>query len=145
MKLRYVKADPSGNTTVFILDAVPRDMYARIAKSVMSDRYLQAEQVGFIRESSRYPGSFRMDMAGGEFCGNGSRSFAAWLVLHGNDGTTLCNFREKERTIRTEVSGSDRMLEATVRNLSSDHSCNVSIKMPIPRNILHGENDELGE
>lgn len=145
MKLRYVKADPSGNTTVFILDAVSHDMYARVARAVMSDRYLQAEQVGFIRASSRYPGSFRMHMAGGEFCGNGSRSFAAWLALRGNDGTTLCNFLEKERKIQTEVSGSNRILEATVRNLSSDHRCNVSIGMPIPRNILHGENEELGE
>ena len=47
MELRFVKFNPSGNTTVLMPDPLPREKYPEIAIKVMSDTYLCAEQVGF--------------------------------------------------------------------------------------------------
>ena len=40
MQLQYVKLDPSGNTTILILDPVPQHMQADIARRVMAERSL---------------------------------------------------------------------------------------------------------
>lgn len=83
MKLHYIKANPSGNTTVFILDPVPKEQYAQVSKAVLSYENVGAEQLGFIIRDESCPNGWRMEMAGGEFCGNASRSFAAWLGMCG--------------------------------------------------------------
>ena len=72
MDLCYILADPSGNTTAFVLSPVPPHQYGPVARAVMER--LKAEQVAFLHDG-------RMDMMGGEFCGNASRSFALWQAL----------------------------------------------------------------
>ena len=73
MDLRIRTADPTGNITVFVLDKVRREDYAQIAAQLLEKEELHAEQVGFIEEKE--DGTWRMQMMGGEFCGNASRSF----------------------------------------------------------------------
>jgi diaminopimelate epimerase len=143
MKLRFLKVNPSGNTTVFVLDPVPREQYARVAGAIMQQCHVGAEQVGFIHEDT-YHGTLRMDMAGGEFCGNASRSFAAWLALRDESGFDVHNFKEAERKIIIQVSGHQGLLEATLGNLGADNKCFASVLMPIPKQILHGEDEYFG-
>ena len=81
MKLQFVKLDPTGNTTILVSTPVPRADQPRVAELLMADENLCAEQVGFI-EAPTLPGACaRLQMAGGEFCGNDSMSLGALLAL----------------------------------------------------------------
>ncbi|MDY3280848.1 hypothetical protein [Dysosmobacter sp.] len=141
MKLRFVKANPCGNTTIFILDPVPRARRSAVAAAVMAHGSVTAEQVGFIFPDPA--GGYRMEMAGGEFCGNASRSFAAWLQLCPGGGEPR-DFTpaQADRVIR--VSGAEEPLTAHVRSLGRDNACYVSVAMPLPERILTGEDGWFG-
>lgn len=143
MKLRFVKANPSGNTTIFLLDEVPREQRAAVAAAAMADGCAGAEQVGFILPDPAQESGYRMEMAGGEFCGNASRSFAAWLQLCPEGGEPHdFSPAETDRVIR--VSGADQPLTAHVRSLGKENRCYVSVAMPKPERILPGTDDWFG-
>ena len=72
MKLNILRADPAGNITLFVLDPVPAGDRARVAARLMEAS--DAEQVGFVCPPLQ-AGAGRIEMAGGEFCGNAARSF----------------------------------------------------------------------
>jgi diaminopimelate epimerase len=75
MEYEIISADPAGNITVFVLnppaDAAER---AKAVQALLADRSLKAEQVGFVIKP-RSGGLWRLEMMGGEFCGNAARSF----------------------------------------------------------------------
>ena len=83
MHLRFVKASPCSNTTVFILDKVPRAAYATVAGLIMDTEYLAAEQVGFLSSLQNGEVLFHLEMSGGEFCGNAMLALGAWVVKEG--------------------------------------------------------------
>ncbi len=83
MDLRFVKASPCRNTTVFVEDDVPLAMRAEIARLVMSEEVLAAEQVGFLVSPLSRDSALRVEMAGGEFCGNASLALGALAVSRG--------------------------------------------------------------
>ena len=121
MDLSYILADPSGNTTAFVLTPVDSGQYGPVARSVMER--LGAEQVAFVHDG-------RMDMMGGEFCGNASRSFALWQALHAEDGRSLRPFsglRQETVTVRGE-----------------ETALYAAIQMPLPRRMLPLEQSPLG-
>ena len=124
MDLSYILADPSGNTTAFILTPVAREDYGPVARRVMAA--LDTEQVAFVRDG-------RMDMMGGEFCGNASRSFALWQALRTPDGLSLRPF-SGEQTVSVRVSGAPQPLEVTLRG-DGEALC-AAIRMPLPRRVL---------
>jgi diaminopimelate epimerase len=76
---RIVVADPAKNISVFVLDAV--EDRAETAKALMAVPSLGAEQVGFVvppsgyRKARKPAGIWRLEMMGGEFCGNAARAF----------------------------------------------------------------------
>lgn len=76
MKIRYIPADPAGNLTGFVLTAVPEQARAQVALAMMARCEEGFEQIGFIDEASMEKELPRMDMMGGEFCGNATRAFA---------------------------------------------------------------------
>ena len=87
MKLHYIKANPSGNTTVFILDPVPKEQYAQVSKAVLSYENVGAEQLGFIIRDESCPN------VGAD--GNGRRRilrkrFQKLCGLAGNVRTSRC-------------------------------------------------------
>ena len=132
MDLSYILADPSGNTTAFVLSPVAPGQYGPVARAVMEA--LSAEQVAFVHHG-------RMDMMGGEFCGNASRSFALWQALHTEDGRSLRPFSGE--TIQTvQVSGAPQALTVTLRGASD--GLYAAIEMPLPRRVLPLEQSPLG-
>lgn len=132
MELSYILADPSGNTTAFVLSPVAPDDYGPVARMVMEQ--LNAEQVAFVHDG-------RMDMMGGEFCGNASRSYALWQALRRPDGLSLKPLQGvMEQTVR--VSGAPHPLTVTLRGDGS--SLHASIAMPLPRRVLPLEDPFLG-
>jgi histidine racemase len=76
MKIRTVQADPSGNITLFVLDPVPLEQRRDINEKLLSgDTAL--EQVGCL---SLVDGQPKVEMMGGEFCGNATRSAGAYAL-----------------------------------------------------------------
>jgi diaminopimelate epimerase len=91
MKYRVVIADPAKNITAFVLDAVQgREERAALANEIMADPALKVEQVGFVIPPSGFGaasapascsgGLWRLEMMGGEFCGNAARSFGLYAA-----------------------------------------------------------------
>ncbi|MGE4442478.1 MAG: hypothetical protein AB7D27_13465 [Desulfomicrobium sp.] len=118
--LRFYKASPGGNATILILDPVPAGERARIAGQLMDAGHLQAEQVGFLDMGASPP---RLDMMGGEFCGNACRAAAAVMAV---EGVGLSR-REAELGGRLSVSGVE---EPVVLRVVNGGECWV--RMPLP-------------
>ncbi|GHU77905.1 diaminopimelate epimerase [Spirochaetia bacterium] len=83
-KLEYVEiviADPAKNITVFVLDRIDSaPARADAAKVFLADPSLKAEQVGFVIPPADAREYWRLEMMGGEFCGNAARSFGLFVA-----------------------------------------------------------------
>lgn len=77
--IRLIVADPAGNTTGFVL--TPTDLPDRPELAARLMEKLRLDQVGFIDEGSLSEGLPRMEMMGGEFCGNATRAFALLVAI----------------------------------------------------------------
>ena len=88
--MKILVADPAKNITVFVLDSVENsEKRAFLARAILAERSLGAEQVGFVvppkeevplRNPGAGRGLWRLEMAGGEFCGNAARSFGLYVA-----------------------------------------------------------------
>lgn len=115
-KYRLLRADPAGNITVFVLDDVPKEERASLSQRIMAVKEWGAEQVGFA--CSPLEGTAgRMEMAGGEFCGNASRAFGMYLLQKQG---------KNAGSITLEVSGCDHPITVTVRDGGAE------AEMPLP-------------
>ncbi len=124
MELEFVKINPAGNMTVIILTPLPRSTYADVARLIMAPGSLGAEQVGFSEVAER-PGSMgRLHMMGGEFCGNASRAFGAFLALH-----------SQTEQIPIEVSGHCGVLEIEVKFGPDGRPSWASSPVPLPKSV----------
>lgn len=124
MKLNVLRANPAGNITLFVLDPVPVGNRAGIAARLMALPAFAAEQVGFVC-FPRQGGAGRMEMAGGEFCGNATRAFGM-LAAQG-----LGNVPQ----VQVEVSGCERLVTVDV-----DWSAGTArSQMPLPRRVSRAE------
>ena len=102
--MKIVIADPAKNITVFILDPVesPAER-AALARAILAEKSLAAEQVGFVNPPG---GLWRLEMMGGEFCGNAARSFGLYVAveqgLKGKGGVSV-SVSGAEGPVRVEV------------------------------------------
>lgn len=97
-KVTFVR--PGGNDTAIVWDSVAREEQCDISKDIQR-QYDSIEQVMFIERDGN---QMRGQMAGGEFCGNATRSLG-YLILNGQDGE-----------IKLSVSGSNKPQTVTVKN-----------------------------
>lgn len=106
--------------TAFITSYVDPTHYVEIAKKMMSDAYVSAEQVGFIIAPNNRDAVLRLEMSGGEFCGNGSLAAAAY-----------CHYKglTKDRHFLLETSGADGLLQCEVKK-HADAVYNAKGEMP---------------
>jgi len=72
LEVELIPVDPARNYTLFVTSPVPAELRPKVASALMKRQDPPAEQVAFVTASSPLP---RMEMMGGEFCGNASRSF----------------------------------------------------------------------
>ena len=114
MLLKTQTADPSGNITLFVLNEVSVCLRADTAKAIMA-KDSKVEQVAF------RTGENRIEMAGGEFCGNASRAFG--MLLAKERGIT------GEAKISIEISGADGAIPILVNTVENT----ASAGMPLPR------------
>ena len=120
MKLNVLRADPSGNITLFVLDPVPEEERASTAARLMALPGSDAEQVGFLCPPRR-GGQGRLEMAGGEFCGNASRAF----------GMLTAQRLGKAAQVRVEVSGCEPLVTVDVDWANRT----ARARMPLPRSV----------
>lgn len=142
MQLRFIKASPCHNTTVFIFAEVPRAERVRVAQLALSKDYLSAEQVGFFVAPRTANAAARVEMAGDEFCGNATLALAARLVHIG--------MREPGRFFAVEMSGIKQPLtvSATPTDVSGHYRASAimpkipakSIQAITPKRVLTGRN-----
>ncbi len=121
MKLTYVKADPSGNITLFVLTPVPLSHRKEINALLLSlDK--EAEQVGCLSFSGT---QVNVEMMGGEFCGNATRSAAAYCA----------SLAETERgNYQVTCSGCARSLPVSVRRLGKG-IYDAEVELPLPLSL----------
>lgn len=136
MKLHFIKVNPVENMTIFILDPIPRQFHISVANKVMEYGSIHAEQVGFIEkpctEEGKNKNCIRLQMMGGEFCGNAARSLAAVLV----DREYPCVQKKNEKLIvPLEVSGFNGIINCEVEYLKNKSEYNSKIVMPLLKEI----------
>lgn len=96
VRLKVVRADPAGNVTLFVLTPVDRALRADAAgKLIAALPEMKVEQVGFA-SAPLMGGAARLEMAGGEFCGNAARAWGMW---------TAAGHVPRPERVRIEVSG----------------------------------------
>lgn len=87
--IKYIKFTPGGNNTALVIN----NDYSKPEKKIINDYILgfdkSIEQVGFISKNE-----YRLDMAGGEFCGNATRS-ATMYYLNNKIGNIKINVNGK--------------------------------------------------
>jgi len=125
MRLNFVKVSPSKNMTVFITNYVAPTYYAKISNIIMDYEYLNAEQVGFIVAPKNEKSVLRLEMSGGEFCGNAVLSAAAFCFYKG---------LTKNSRFLLETSGSELPLACEVKVKSPAHF-EAKAEMPNPISI----------
>lgn len=124
MKLHVVRANPAGNITLFVLDPVPPEERAAVAARLMAGS--DGEQVGFLCPPL-HGGEGRMEMAGGEFCGNATRAF----------GMLTAQGLGHPAQLQVEVSGCDRLVTVDI----DWEAGTARAQMPLPRGVGRTEVD----
>lgn len=122
MTLHVQRANPSGNITLFVLDPVPPGDRAGISARLMSGSDI--EQVGFVCPPVQ-GGAGRLEMAGGEFCGNATRAFGM-LTAESLGGPAQ---------VRVEVSGCSHPVTVDVDLAGRT----ARAQMPLPRSVRRRE------
>ena len=124
MKLNTLRANPAGNITLFVLDPVPPGDRAGLAARLMALPGTDTEQVGYVCPPVM-GGAGRLEMAGGEFCGNAARAFGM-LTAQRLGGASQ---------VRVEVSGCEGPV--TVEVDWSNRTARA--EMPLPRSVRRME------
>jgi len=113
--------------TLLVTSAVDRKLHAALAGKLMAYNSVHAEQVGFVEKPENPNAAARLQMAGGEFCGNASLALCAYLVW---SGQVEC---EAQCTVPVEVSGASGILLCDIKR---EGACFLGkISMPVPRAI----------
>lgn len=90
---------PGGNTTALVTTPLARARYQDAARKILT-AHPAIEQVGFLEKSTFDRSAFRLQMTGGEFCGNAARAAAFWWnKIHGQESVAF------------EVSGLDTVIQ----------------------------------
>ena len=119
MELRIIPADPAGNITLLVETPVERNRYSAAASALLALPALRAEQVGFFA-APRMGGAVRLEMMGGEFCGNALRCAGLYCARQTGGG---------RRTIPVEISGCGRPLAVEPEPETGE----TWAEMPLPR------------
>lgn len=118
MIINYVKANPSGNITLFVLNQIAPEDRKRVNEILLA-KEKDAEQVACLSINGNQT---TVQMMGGEFCGNATRSSAAYaLSLSG----------EKSGDFQVRCSGCTDVLQVHAEE-KSDGGYTASVNLPLP-------------
>ena len=117
-----VVLDPAGNVTAIVCSDVPAAERARVAAQILRLPELGIEQVAFLTEP-RSGGEIRLEMMGGEFCGNALRCAGFYQALRTGAQGKSCVF--------AEISGADGVQPVMAETAEGT----ASTVMPLPRSV----------
>ncbi|WP_369903539.1 diaminopimelate epimerase [Bacillus manliponensis] len=126
-EIDFIKFNPTQNMTILVKTNYPIEEYKHIASKIMSYNSVYAEQVGFIEKPIHNKAAARLQMAGGEFCGNACMSLATFIAS--KRGLEHNDLEE----ISLESSGADELIICQVKRNLDEFYCQVT--MPIPKKI----------
>ena len=136
MKLNFVKVNPVENMTIFVMDHVDSSHHMIVANRLMEYSNIHGEQVGFIENPRTLKGkalnTLRLQMMGGEFCGNATRALAA-LMVHLKSNSVSEN--DNIFNVTLEVSGSKELIHCQVRVVDKENSYYSKVDMPLPERV----------
>lgn len=95
----FVIMRPGGNETALITGIIQDESKRRDINDAIMNCYPNVEQVGFINTDPAAP---ELMMAGGEFCGNATRS-TAWLALDGKPGEVAISVSGVKNRLRAGI------------------------------------------
>lgn len=131
MDIKFVKLNPTENMTILVESSVSRSQHATISKRLMAYSNINAEQVGFIEPAGDTNALERLQMMGGEFCGNATMSIAAFYAWkHQLD-------LSQDKVLLFEVSGSHHPVSCQVSKKANGYV--VRVDMPLPSQIEQKE------
>jgi diaminopimelate epimerase len=113
MRIDFAKLSPGGNETLIVTSEVAPCDRAKVALKLMEQEYVPAEQVGFLSKDDK-----RLDMMGGEFCGNALRSAAA-----------INSIKTNSSNVQLESSGTENIFDLLCQKQSNT---NVDVTLTIP-------------
>lgn len=123
---RVVIAYPSGNTTAVVF-TMPQGINRSILNHQIMETWRrkypswpQIEQCCFVTEPQDPKAIARVEMFGGEFCGNAARS-VVWLITGG-----------KDRSGVIEVSGANRLINFSVK----ENEVTIEMSLPVDRELV---------
>ena len=124
MTIDYIKLDPTQNTTVLVKTPVPRERQAALAARLLAPGGVGGEQVGYIEPAADGRAPARLQMMGGEFCGNATMALGAVLARAAGlaDGGSL--------ELRLEVSGCEALVPCRIQRQGDAWS--GTVRMPLP-------------
>lgn len=102
--MKYSIWNPTGNITALVESDIDQAQQVSVASALM-ERHPQVEQVGFV-QFNKNDLPVRLQMAGGEFCGNAAMSAAALYLMRTNRAS------KEPQSVRIGVSGALTPLEA---------------------------------
>ncbi len=114
--------DPAGNVTAIVCSDVPAAERARVAAQILRLPELGIEQVAFLTEP-RSGGEIRLEMMGGEFCGNALRCAGFYQALRNGAQGKSCVF--------AEISGADGVQPVMADTVEGT----ASTVMPLPLSV----------
>src|SRR5581483_4823587 len=95
----FIIIRPGGNDTGLFIGETPSAPERKRLNDIILQLYPNVEQVGFLDNNFYQP---KFTMAGGEFCGNGTRS-AAFILLGAQPGELLIESSGVEGQLRTGI------------------------------------------
>ena len=114
--------DPAGNVTAIVCSDVPAAERARVAAQILRLPELGIEQVAFLT-APRSGGEIRLEMMGGEFCGNALRCAGFYQELRNGAQGKSCVF--------AEISGADGVQPV----MADTAEGTASTVMPLPLSV----------
>lgn len=111
-----ILANPAGNLTAFIKTPTDPPTYASTAAKLMKE-YPEIEQVGYITKP-QMGGVSRLEMMGGEFCGNATRAFGLYTAIE----------QSLESPISIEVSGLNEPISVVFDK--GEQTSSIALKKP---------------
>lgn len=123
MDLECIIYDPTKNITLLVVTPVPRNRQAAVAAALLRQKP-EVEQVGFLEPASARAARIRLQMMGGEFCGNAAMSAAAYLAEQ--DQLEI----GQSALYLLEVSGAEGLVSCKVERRI--HRFRINVKMPLP-------------
>lgn len=132
MKIHFIKTNPSGNTTLLVTTAVSPELYVPIASILMRPEWGHAEQVGFIVPNT-LPNTPELIMMGGEFCGNATRSLAAYAVHLQLQGEKMPS---DGQSLLISCSGASQPITCKVTQAATDPSNRYEVSACLPAPVV---------